>query len=147
MQKHLGAFLRELRTEKHLTQTQVAQELGTTRQAYAYYENSASIPDMESLTCLAGLYAIPLESFLVYLPGRQPDVVCEPGGYRTASYKQTIYPQFMEYYSRQENMKKYHYLNRPEKELLFLFQKLDEASQEELVLFTYLKTLVSQPQK
>lgn len=140
MQETLGCFLKKLRTEQHFTQTQVARQLGITRQAYAYYENSSSTPDLEILIHLAALYQIPLQSFLNYCPGIASDQIAETSQYTYQAYEQDIYPEFMNFYSQQENMKKYHYLSRSEKKMLFLFQKLTEEEQEELLLWAYFKS-------
>lgn len=144
MHQTLGEFLKKLRTEQHITQAYTARHLGTTRQAYAYYENSAAIPDLDILIKLSALYHVPLQSFLDYCPYEHSDQIAESTTYSFQPYEQTIYPEFLTFYSDQENMKKYHHLNRSEKKILFMFQKLSEREQEELLQWAYFKYTIHQ---
>lgn len=139
MNHTLGEFLKKLRTEQHFTQAYVARHLGTTRQAYAYYENSAAIPDLDILINLSALYQISLQSFLHYCSSNQADKIAESFHYSSQPYEKTLYPEFLTFYSSQENMKKYHHLNRSEKKMLFMFQKLSDEEQEELLQWAYFK--------
>ncbi|WP_125582540.1 helix-turn-helix domain-containing protein [Lacticaseibacillus suibinensis] len=56
--------LRELRTQKHLTQEQVADKLGITRPAYTAYEAGKRQPDYSSLRQLADLYGVTTDYLL-----------------------------------------------------------------------------------
>ena len=144
MYQTLGEFLKKLRTEQHITQAYTARQLGTSRQAYAYYENSAAIPDLDILIKLSELFQVPLQSFLDYCPYEHSDKLADSAPYSYQSYEQTMYPEFLTFYSEQENMKKYHYLNRSEKKILFMFQKLSETEQEELLQWAYFKYTIHQ---
>lgn len=46
-QKKIGAFLRELRSEKHMTQEQLAEILGVTNRSISRWENGVNMPDFD----------------------------------------------------------------------------------------------------
>ena len=52
-----------MRKEKKLTQQQVAEEIGISRQAYANYETGSREPDMKTLITLANFYKVPIALF------------------------------------------------------------------------------------
>jgi len=58
--------LKEIRRENKLTQQQIADYLGITQSAYAYYETGRSMIDIETLKKLADYYRVSLD----YLAGR-----------------------------------------------------------------------------
>lgn len=141
MSQNQGGFLRKLRISKKFTQTQVAKHLGISRQAYAYYERTASMPDTDFLLQLSELYHLPLSYFLDAFPTKKENLLKESVPYHSQNYETDMYPEFLDFYSQHENMKKYHHLNTPEKKLLFLFQKLPEKDQEELLNMAYFKCI------
>lgn len=53
--------LKLMRTRKGLTQEQVAEQVGVSRQAVAKWEKGESLPDIESCVYLADLYGVPLD--------------------------------------------------------------------------------------
>nr|DAR86802.1 MAG TPA: helix-turn-helix domain protein [Caudoviricetes sp.] len=60
-----GEKLKALREKHHLTQTDVAKELGVTQRAISYYENNNVAPnDPEALNKLAKLFEITLDELL-----------------------------------------------------------------------------------
>ena len=61
--------LKELRIENGLKQKDVAEYLCVTQQAVAYYENSVSKPDPETLVKLADYFHVSVD----YLLGREDD--------------------------------------------------------------------------
>ena len=134
-----GTFLRQLRREQHMTQSQVAHHLGITRQAYAYYEQSDSIPSLEFVMELAKLFSAPIQAFTCYFP-KDSILVREGSSYCATPYQQQEQQDFLTFYSEQENMKKYHYLNRAEKELMFAFHRLTLDEQDEVLQFAQFKT-------
>lgn len=140
MQNNLGELLKKLRLEKHFTQTQVADKLGITRQAYAYYEKCNAIPDLTILMKLAALYNISVRLFLDYYPLEEASQIAENGNYHITPQQQTLYPEYLAFYSEHDNMKKYHHLSLSEKKLLFLFQKLQSSEQLELLNWAYYKS-------
>ena len=54
----------ELRTKKNLTQEQVADQLGISRQAVSKWEAGQSMPDVEKLIQLAGLFEISTDELI-----------------------------------------------------------------------------------
>ncbi len=56
--------LQKLRKEKGLSQEQLAEELGVSRQAVSKWERAESSPDTDNLICLAKLYGISLDELL-----------------------------------------------------------------------------------
>lgn len=62
-------LLKELRTEKGLTQTEVATKLNISRQVYANYENEINQPDCKMLINLAKFFEVSID----YLLGLEDD--------------------------------------------------------------------------
>ena len=60
----LGQRLKQLRTEKHLSQETVAFELNVSRQAVAKWENNASKPSTSNLMAICDLYGISLDELI-----------------------------------------------------------------------------------
>lgn len=144
MHKNLGAFLKVLRQEHGYTQSDVAKHLGTTRQAYAYYEKSDTFPDLEILAALSKFYDVPLDTFLEYYPPNSPThPVSSVQNNSLASYEKNLYSEFLSFFSQHDNMKKYHHLNNSEKKLLFFFRKLSKHQQSELLLWALFKSSVA----
>lgn len=143
MYNTFGVFLRQLRREQHMTQTQVAHHLGISRQAYAYYEQSDAIPGLEIILKLSKLFHVPVQAFSCYFP-KDSFLLKEEPSYHASTYQQQEHEDFLAFFSEQENMKKYHHLNRAEKKLLFAFQKLPLDEQDEVLKFAQFKTFLSQ---
>lgn len=53
--------LKLMRTRKGMTQEQVAEQVGVSRQAVAKWEKGESLPDIESCVHLADLYGVPVD--------------------------------------------------------------------------------------
>ncbi len=64
IRKTLGETLKELRTERNMTQEFVAESLGVSRQAVSKWENGSSEPSTSNLIAIAKLYEIPPEELL-----------------------------------------------------------------------------------
>lgn len=60
----VGERLKARRNELHLTQDQVAESLGITRQTMSNWENGRSYPDIERVIRLSELYALSLDELL-----------------------------------------------------------------------------------
>lgn len=60
----VGQRLRIRRKELQLTQDQVAEELGITRQTMSNWENGKSYPDIERIIRLSEIYALSLDELL-----------------------------------------------------------------------------------
>ncbi len=63
----IGSRLRQVRSEHHLTQEQVAAELTLNRTAYTHYENGVNMPDILTLVRLAAIYEVPPGEFVQFL--------------------------------------------------------------------------------
>ena len=60
----LGEKLYKLRTEKNITQSDVASALGVSRQAVSKWETDESLPDLDKLVKLADLYEVTTDFLL-----------------------------------------------------------------------------------
>ncbi len=73
-QKKIGAFLKELRGEKHLTQKQFAEILGVTNRSISRWENGLNMPDFDLVIEIAkyfsrricGLFIAAILAFILY---------------------------------------------------------------------------------
>lgn len=60
----IGSFLKKLRTEKGITQRNLAKDIGITHQAISRWENGKSIPDIDVLRILSEYYNISVDEIL-----------------------------------------------------------------------------------
>lgn len=60
----IGKNLRKLRTDKKLTQDQLAEQLHITRQAVSNWENGKTQPDIDTLTQIAEFYDVSIERII-----------------------------------------------------------------------------------
>ena len=60
----LGANIRGLRRENHITQEQLAEKLGVSCQSVSRWENDTCYPDMELLPALARIFAVSVDRLL-----------------------------------------------------------------------------------
>ena len=60
----VGEKLRERRNTLHMTQDEVAEALGVTRQAISNWENGRSYPDIERIIRLSDIYQLSLDELL-----------------------------------------------------------------------------------
>ena len=63
-QKKIGRFLRELRTEKKLTQAQFAEIIGVTNRSISRWENGVNMPDFDVLIQIAEYFDVGIEEIL-----------------------------------------------------------------------------------
>ena len=63
---NFGERLKELRTNKGITQTVLATEIGVTKQTVSYYERGENLPDVEILNAIANYFEVSAD----YLLGR-----------------------------------------------------------------------------
>lgn len=63
-QKKVGAFLKELRKEKQLTQEQLAEILGVTNRSISRWENGVNMPDFDLVIEIAKYYDVSIEEIL-----------------------------------------------------------------------------------
>lgn len=76
--------LKELRKEKNLTQSEIANKLFITQNGYSSYENERTEPSVETLCKLADFYNVSLD----YLVGRE---YSNDIGYLTNDQKNVVY--------------------------------------------------------
>ena len=60
----IGTFLKELRTEKELTQEQLAEALNVSRRTVSRWETGSNMPDLDLLVEMADLYQVDLRELL-----------------------------------------------------------------------------------
>ncbi len=63
-QQKFGAFLRQLRKEKGLTQEQLAEQLGVTNRSVSRWETGANLPDFDLVLTLADTFGVTIEELL-----------------------------------------------------------------------------------
>ncbi len=63
-QKKTGRFLKELRSEKGLTQEQLSEMLGVSNRSISRWENGVNMPDFDLVIELANYYQISIEELL-----------------------------------------------------------------------------------
>lgn len=71
----LTVLLKQLRTSKNLSQTDVARHLSITRQAYNHYETGKRVPPLETIHQLSKYYGVTTD----YLLGRDAEIKKDPG--------------------------------------------------------------------
>lgn len=59
-----GEYLKQLRNEKGLSQEQLAEKIGLSRQSISKWEQGLSTPDVDNFVKLAKIYNVPIESLL-----------------------------------------------------------------------------------
>ena len=59
-----GAFLKELRKEKNITQEQLAEEMGVSRRTVSRWETGSNMPDMDVLIDISDFYEVDLREIL-----------------------------------------------------------------------------------
>ena len=60
----MGAFLKELRKEKNITQDQLAEEMGVARRTVSRWETGSNMPDMDILIDISDFYKVDLREIL-----------------------------------------------------------------------------------
>ena len=63
-QMKIGAYLKELRKEKNLTQEQMAEKFGVSQRSVSRWENGNTMPDISVLIELADFYGVDLREIL-----------------------------------------------------------------------------------
>lgn len=64
MKLMLGANIRELRRKKHITQEQLADQLGVSCQSVSRWENDTCYPDMELLPAMSRIFSVSIDRLL-----------------------------------------------------------------------------------
>ncbi len=63
-QKKIGAFLKELRKEKDVTQEQLAEEMRVSRRTVSRWETGSNMPDLDVLVDMADYYGVDVRELL-----------------------------------------------------------------------------------
>lgn len=63
-QQKIGQFLKQLRNERKLTQTELAEKLGVTNRSISRWENGVTMPDFDLVIELAKYYAVEVMEIL-----------------------------------------------------------------------------------
>ena len=63
-QQKIGAFLKELRKEKNITQEQLADEMRVSRRTVSRWETGSNMPDLDILIDLSEYYGVDLKDIL-----------------------------------------------------------------------------------
>lgn len=63
-QQKMGAFLKELRNEKNLTQEQLAERFGVSRRSVSRWEGGYNLPDIDILIEMSDFYEVELKELL-----------------------------------------------------------------------------------
>ena len=70
----------QLRKMKSLTQEDIAEKLGVSRQAVAKWENGETIPDLDKCRILADMFGVSLDDLANYEPSDNMDMLVPPKG-------------------------------------------------------------------
>lgn len=138
----LAEHIKKLRKENGLKQSQVAQHLSIARQTYSCYETGRIVPSMAALAKLAGLYKLPLSTF--------SDDLGQTGGvdvpqsisidtYISEDERKAFSKAYLDYCNLPENRERMKSLSPREKRLLFYFNKLTVAEQEDMLTYQEIK--------
>ena len=63
-QKKIGLFLKELRKEKELTQSQLAEQLNVSDRTVSRWETGTNLPDLSVLVELADFYDVDIREII-----------------------------------------------------------------------------------
>ncbi len=138
-EKPLKNYLKELRKSYNYSQEYVASHLNITRQTYSHYETGRITPPIDSLYHLSGLYKVPLNSFLELTINHMPDEdnMLEKSNENISECDDIS--EFLKHISIPENDKKFKFLKRQEKLVLYYYQLLDDRDQEDILSFMKVK--------
>lgn len=73
----LGEKIKDLRKKSNISQEELAEKVGVSRQAVTKWENDAGLPDIENLKSIASLFNISLDELLGYKKQLLGDVILE----------------------------------------------------------------------
>ena len=73
----LGEKIKELRKKANISQEELAEKIGVSRQAVTKWESDAGLPDLENLKSIATLFNISIDELLDYKKELLGDVVLE----------------------------------------------------------------------
>lgn len=137
--KTLEQYLKDLRKSCNYSQEFVASHLNITRQTYSHYETGRITPPVNSLYNLAKLYGVPVENFLELVVTYNINM---DFALKTQNNKINLSDDlsfFVDFINAPENSKKFKFLNRRERQLLFYFLLLDARDQDDILAFMKVK--------
>lgn len=138
--KPLEKYLKELRKSYNYSQEYVASQLNITRQTYSHYETGRISPPVNSLYNLSRLYNVPLNSFLELSINPHQNTAEHPLEESMGNKSEgDDLNEFLKHISIPENSKKFKFLKRQEKLVLYYYQLLDDRDQEDILAFMKVK--------
>ena len=60
-----GKQIKQMRLERKLTQEQLANQLGVSRQAVSNWENNKNLPDLELIIAISKLFSVSLDDLIL----------------------------------------------------------------------------------
>lgn len=72
---NLGESIRTLRGEKHLSQNDLADTLGVSRQSVSKWETEGAVPDLDKLVAMSELFGVTLDELV---KGAAPQSAADP---------------------------------------------------------------------
>lgn len=137
--KPLEKYLKELRKSYNYSQEYVASQLNITRQTYSHYETGRISPPVNSLYNLSRLYNVPLNSFLELSINHHQNTEHPSEESMGNKSEGDDLNEFLKHISIPENSKKFKFLKRQEKLVLYYYQLLDDRDQEDILAFMKVK--------
>lgn len=134
--QRLAEKLKELRIMHSYKQDDVASALGIVRQTYSHYETGRRTPGPEILYMLAMFYDTTVDDILYHTIDVDENEFYEVN---PPSQSSQDLDDFLNYYDKPENAKKYGKLSKEEKEMLFFFNSISSKDQSELIEFAKVK--------
>lgn len=135
----LEQYLKELRKSCGYSQEFVASHLNITRQTYSHYETGRITPPVNSLYNLAKLYGVPVENFLdlvvTYTINMDFALKQQTGNMENNDDLNL----FLEFTGTPTMKKKFKFLDRRERLLLFYYLQLERRDQDDILDFLKVK--------
>lgn len=135
----LEQYLKELRKSCGYSQEFVASHLNITRQTYSHYETGRITPPVNSLYNLAKLYGVPVENFLdlvvTYTINMDFALKQQTGNMENNDDLNL----FLEFTGTPAMKKKFKFLDRRERLLLFYYLQLERRDQDDILDFLKVK--------
>lgn len=135
----LGQYLKNLRKSFNYSQEFVASHLNITRQTYSHYETGRITPPVNSLYNLSMLYGIPIENFLELIVTFNINMDFASERHIGYTGQMDDLSLFIEFANAPENSKKFKFLSKKERQLLFYFMFLDIRDQNDILSFMEVK--------
>lgn len=135
----LEQYLKELRKSCGYSQEFVASHLNITRQTYSHYETGRITPPVNSLYNLAKLYGVPVENFLdlvVTYTINMDFALKQQTGNMDNNDDLNL---FLEFTGTPAMKKKFKFLDRRERLLLFYYLQLERRDQDDILDFLKVK--------